>query len=147
MISDASQSASTRSFHLLTWNPCNHSGIRNFLTLFLSIEVSKAMQEASDAKAAGDVEREDYANAMVDCFTSQLNESNPILTEISNAMTEEGRCEEMLLSHAASGERIEWERKRDVATAKKKEGNIKLMECSARYNEKMKSLRQARLPQ
>ena len=103
------------------------------------------MQEASDAKDAGDVERENYANAMVDCFTSQLNESNPILTDISNAMTEEGQCEEMLLSLKDNAEQREWwEQKRDEATRRKKEGNNKLMECSARYNEKMKAMRQAK---
>jgi len=53
---------------------------RNFLTLFLSIEVSKAMMEVKDAKLANRVQ----------AFTDQLNEANPILTDISDAMTAEG---------------------------------------------------------
>ena len=74
--------------------PHGIEGIRNFLTLFLSIEVSKAMREVSEAKSCGDERRRSYAQQMVDCFTSQLNDSNPILTEISDAMTADGEYKE-----------------------------------------------------
>jgi hypothetical protein len=103
------------------------------------------MQEASDANEAGDNESKQYANMMVDYFTKQLNESNPILTEISDAMTEEGRCEEMLSSVTGNDEKEQWEGKRNEAAKKKKEGSTKLMECSSRYSQKMRDIRRARL--
>ena len=104
------------------------------------------MQEVSDARKVGDNGREAYAQAMVDCFASQLNESNPILTAISDAMTEEGRCQDMLLSLKEKGGAVEKEllKRKDEASRKKSEGNARLMECSSRYNEKMKAIRQAR---
>jgi hypothetical protein len=63
---------------------------RNFLTLFLSIEVSKAMMEVKDAKLANDEKAVTKAMNRVQAFTDQLNEANPILTDISDAMTAEG---------------------------------------------------------
>lgn len=128
----------------------SHSeGIRNFLTLFLSIEVSKAMRAVSDAKATGDMEAEKYHQAVVDCFTSQLNESDPILTAISNAMTEEGYCKEKinelrLLQNANEIELQKWQQKEAEAAHRKMSGNVALMDCSARYNERMKAIRQSR---
>lgn len=44
---------------------CGGFGIRNFLTLFLSIEVSKAMTDAKDAKATGDDKKLEVANKKV----------------------------------------------------------------------------------
>jgi hypothetical protein len=126
---------------------CGGFGIRNFLTLFLSIEVNKAMQDISDAKAEGDNKRLLYAMKMVDYFTEQLNESNPILTEISNAMTEEGNCKDEMSACIAKKELEEadlWKAKMITAASRKQEGNQKLMECSARYNSLMKSIRESR---
>jgi hypothetical protein len=40
---------------------CGGFGIRNFLTLFLSIEVSKAMVEQEKAREAHNMDREDNA--------------------------------------------------------------------------------------
>jgi hypothetical protein len=125
---------------------CGGFGIRNFLTLFLSIEVSKAMQEAADAKASGDVKREKYAQQMVEYFTEQLNESNPILTEISDAMTEEGRCQEKMrvcTDQQRWTEAEHWRIAMQRASEMKLNGNAKLMECSARYNNLMSTLRKA----
>jgi hypothetical protein len=126
---------------------CGGFGIRNFLTLFLSIEVNKAMQDISDAKAEGDNERLLYAMKMVDYFTEQLNESNPILTEISNAMTEEGNCKDEMATCIGKKYLKEadlWKAKMIAAASRKQEGNQKLMECSARYNSLMKSIRESR---
>ena len=124
------------------------TGIRNFLTLFLSIEVSKAMRSLSDAQAASDAEAEEYHQSVVDCFTSQLNESDPILTAISNAMTDEGFCKERIHALVLEGnhesEIILWQKKAADAEEHKNAGNVALMECSARYNERMKAIRQAR---
>lgn len=51
--------------------------------------VSKAMDEVEAAVQCGDLEGKDLAESKVKLFTEQLNESNPILTEISDAMTAE----------------------------------------------------------
>lgn len=130
-------------YHLLV-----STGIRNFLTLFLSIEVSKAIQEVTDARGVGDKYREQYAQNMVDCFTNQLNEANPILTEISDAMTEEGKCKERIVTLRAKGDDAktieQWKQKEVNAAERKREGNAKLMACSSRYNQEMKSLRETR---
>jgi hypothetical protein len=126
---------------------CGGFGIRNFLTLFLSIEVSKAMQEVVDAKALGDTDRQQYAQKMVEYFTEQMNESNPILTDISEAMTEEGVCRDKI-AELSSNQLYDdvrlWEGKLQAATDRKIKGNSRLMECSSRYNELMKQLRKSR---
>lgn len=110
---------------------CGGFGIRNFLTLFLSIEVSKAASQRAEAEAQGDTKAAEYAQKMVDAFTSQLEESNPILTGISDAMTAEGLALEAGDTEGAA----KW-------TAAKSEGNQKLMEVSAKYNAIMKKLRE-----
>jgi hypothetical protein len=123
--------------------------IRNFLTLFLSIEVSKAMREAAEAKETGDVARQEYAKQMVDAFTRQMNEANPILTAISDSMTDEGRYLESIERAVALGtaeEDISVLKAQLVeASARKQKGNADLMECSARYNAFMKELREKRI--
>merc|ERR1712185_869964 len=68
---------------------CGGFGIRNFLTLFLSIEVSKAMVKQDEAEAKGDARGAELAEKQVLTFTEQLDLSNPILTVISDAMTAE----------------------------------------------------------
>lgn len=123
---------------------CGGFGIRNFLTLFLSIEVSKAMEEVVAAQNVGDVERQKYAQTMVDYFTDQMNESNPILTEISEAMTEEGECLQKLSELVNADDENLWRTRMESATERKNAGNLRLMECSSRYNELMKRLRESR---
>ena len=125
---------------------CGGFGIRNFLTLFLSIEVSKAMREANYASRIGNARDEEYARARVDCFTRQLNEANPILTAISDAMTAEGKYRDELSRATLKKDTQEaigrWQRLLDEATEQKEKGNSRLMECSAKYNEIMRQLRQ-----
>jgi len=75
---------------------CGGFGIRNFLTLFLSIEVTKAMTRLDEAVKDGNTKAADNAKKMIDVFTHQLEVSNPILTTISDAMTEEARAIEEL---------------------------------------------------
>jgi hypothetical protein len=132
--------------YLLSSAGCGGFGIRNFLTLFLSIEVSKAMRDVSDARAAGDERRAIIAKKRVDCFTNQLNESNPILTQISDAMTEEGIClTNIKVAHAKGDESAVhlWDARKHDAEKKKEEGNRRLMECSQRYEVLMRCLREA----
>jgi hypothetical protein len=105
------------------------------------------MQEVVDARAVGDLERQHYAQKMVEYFTDQMNESNPILTDISEAMTEEGVCRDKIaeLSRNHLNEDLHvWEEKMHAAAERKDKGNSRLMECSSRYNELMKQLRESR---
>jgi len=119
---------------------CGGFGIRNFLTLFLSIEVSKAMTAARDAKVAGDDKKLSLANRQVSTFTDQLNEANPILTDISDAMTAEGKWVEAL--EAGSGDTGEVTKKIEEFKAMKEAGNQRLMVCSTKYKNIMKALRE-----
>ncbi len=123
---------------------CGGFGIRNFLTLFLSIEVGKAMLEVSRAKAANDYNAMSYAQRKVDTFTDQLNEANPILTEISDAMTEEGLALDGMKDALDRGDEAAIEafrERKERASIAKAASNEKLMACSSKYNELMKELR------
>lgn len=106
------------------------------------------MQEVVEALEAGDIERQKYAEKMVDYFTQQLNEANPILTAISDAMTDEGRIleaiEKAVLAESSSDEITALRTQLDEASMRKQQGNQDLMECSARYNTLMKALREER---
>merc|ERR1711981_797322 len=68
---------------------CGGFGIRNFLTLFLSIEVSNFMDMYNKAVAAGNKAEADIAQKAIQIFTTQLHMSNPVLTEITNALTKQ----------------------------------------------------------
>mmetsp|Transcript_52614 Transcript_52614/g.119900 ORF Transcript_52614/g.119900 Transcript_52614/m.119900 type:complete len:276 (-) Transcript_52614:144-971(-) len=68
---------------------CGGFGIRNFLTLFLSIEVSQAMVQLQAATAVGNHKRADIAKEQIALYEEQLEKSNPVLTAISEAMTAE----------------------------------------------------------
>merc|ERR1712093_728457 len=61
---------------------CGGFGIRNFLTLFLSIELSKAMRVGESARKKGDSAGAAKAAKEVETLTGQMNESNPVLTDI-----------------------------------------------------------------
>jgi len=111
---------------------CGGFGIRNFLTLFLSIEVSKAAKARFDALNAGRARLAAYYGSMVEAFTAQLDESNPVLTAISDAMTAEGEALER-------GDR-------DAAAAHseaKARGQQDLMAISEKYKDIMRDLRMA----
>ena len=120
---------------------CGGFGIRNFLTLFLSIEVSKAMQEVANARANKDKAKQEYEQARVDCFTAQLNESNPILTEISDAMQDAGSLQERLLMEQSPEEQDNIQTQIREAEERKRSGSAKLMRVSAKFNDLMKTLR------
>jgi len=126
---------------------CGGFGIRNFLTLFLSIEVSKAMREVIRAKKDGDTATQEMAQKMVDLFTDQLNEANPILTDISDAMTAEGNAREQLaLAIEKCDESLvaKLQEKIDSAVTSKIAGNEKLLSCSSKYMCLMRDLRERR---
>jgi len=112
---------------------CGGFGIRNFLTLFLSIEVTEAAAARETARQNGDAKAEALAQRMVDAFTAQLNESNPILTRISDAMTAEGEA----LAAGNEAEARRWSAEKDA-------GQAALMEVSTRYKELTKQIRRER---
>lgn len=109
------------------------------------------MQEVAEAMEDGDVGRQQYAEEMVACFTRQLNEANPILNDISEAMTDEGRIleaiEKAVASQSSEDEIASLQAQFNEASKRKQAGNDALMECSARYNAFMKSLREKRAKQ
>lgn len=93
----------------------------------------------------GDEKRRLYAEKRVECFTEQLHDSNPILTQISDAMTEEGECQaemEAAILRGDQGESELWRKRMKEASLKKEHGNEMLMKCSARYAKRMKSIRE-----
>lgn len=110
---------------------CGGFGIRNFLTLFLSIEVGKASQAKADAESRGDEKTAALASKQIEAFTNQLDESNPVLTAISDAMTAEGAA----LDRGDEAEARRWE-------AEKSKGNAALQDISTKYKELMKRLRE-----
>jgi 4-hydroxyphenylpyruvate dioxygenase-like putative hemolysin len=109
---------------------CGGFGIRNFLTLFLSIEVSAATEARTRAERVGDTEAVAFHSRMIDIFVQQLDESNPILTKISDAMTEEG----LALGRGDAAEAKGWS---DV----KEQGQQKLMVVSNKYMEMVRTNR------
>jgi len=101
--------------------------------------------EVSHAKAKGDFVAQSFAQQRVDCFTAQLNESNPILTDISRAMTKEGNATEMMQEALAVGDAIEahhWQSAMEKARVEKIMANDRLMECSSKYMNAMKTIRE-----
>ncbi|GFH51726.1 hypothetical protein CTEN210_08202 [Chaetoceros tenuissimus] len=123
---------------------CGGFGIRNFLTLFLSIEIGKAMLEVSQAKSNDDTNTMAFAQKKVDLFTNQLHESNPILTAISDAMTKEGDALLKLNDAVSKSDDESAKSYREMiadAEKEKHENNEKLMALNAKYNDLMKSLR------
>ena len=86
-----------------------------------------------------------HSQKKVDSFTCQLNDSNPILTQISDAMTLECYSKVQMESELARGDKdaaASWKVKMNEASESKSAGNKKLMECSARYNNIMRKLRE-----
>jgi 4-hydroxyphenylpyruvate dioxygenase-like putative hemolysin len=130
---------------------CGGFGIRNFLTLFLSIELSKAMRECDDAAASGQTKNMEYAEKQISILTHQLDESNPVLTMISDAMTAEGACVEELaaiatdLSAAANKRRKVLNAEVEKQQAQKEAGNQKLQDVSQRHKDQMSAIREAHL--
>jgi hypothetical protein len=71
---------------------CGGFGIRNFLTLFLSIELSKALADQEEASERGDALAGAKAARRAQLLNQQLDQSNPILTAIADTMTHEARA-------------------------------------------------------
>ena len=110
---------------------CGGFGIRNFLTLFLSIEVTKALDLKVQAEQAGDQVALRRAHRTVEALTAQMDDSNPILTQIAEAMTAEGNA----LEKGDAAEAARW-------TAEKAKGQQKLQDVSAKYKDELKRIRE-----
>ena len=122
---------------------CGGFGIRNFLTLFLSIEVSKAMTDMADMKQKNDAAGAAKAQQRVILLTDQLNESNPILTQISDAMTKEGELRDAAAVAVAAGQSgVALLAEANAFQQIKDNGNGLLQTCSAKYVALMKELRE-----
>merc|ERR1712113_377527 len=120
---------------------CGGFGIRNFLALFLSIEMDKAFAIQAEGAATGDHEKTQYGKRMVQAYTDQMNESNPILTAIAEGMTAEGKCKDALASAKTEGEKIKLHNEQEKWVAFKEEQNKLLKDCSAKWNQALKDIR------
>lgn len=121
---------------------CGGFGIRNFLTLFLSIEVSKAMDAMEAAVEAKDNFTARLSEKRVQVLTAQLNVSNPVLTAISDSMTAEA---DLRLAAAACDDKAEKAKLLAEAEAfmkKKLDGNRRLQTISDQYKAKMAAIRE-----
>ena len=105
------------------------------------------MLDASDAKENKDEARFSYAQCKVDIFTQQLSESNPLLTEISDAMTREGIARDKIAAASQEEEKKDdsvekWKLDMERESLAKAKANVKLMECNMKYQKLMKELRE-----
>merc|ERR1711979_114217 len=120
---------------------CGGFGIRNFLALFLSIEMDKAFAIQAEGAAAGDENKTQYGKKMVQAYTDQMNESNPILTAIAEGMTAEGKCKDALANAKTQQEKIKLYSEQQKWVAFKEEQNKLLKDCSAKWNQALKDIR------
>ena len=102
------------------------------------------MRTVKEAKANGDTKAEEKANKQVEVFTAQLDEANPILTIISDAMTIEG---ELLDEAAKISDNNSVKKKELIAKAMeqrkiKNDGQEMLKVTSLKYAKMMKALRE-----
>jgi hypothetical protein len=90
------------------------------------------MKDVDSAKESGDAKALAKGQKMVRTFTDQLDESNPILTRISDGMTAEA---DALAAGDASAAK--------EAHAQKEQGQKDLQACSDKYKKLMKEIRTA----
>jgi len=109
---------------------CGGFGIRNFLTLFLSIESAKASRSLAEAEQVGDTGGVAHYGRMLELFSNQLEESSPILTDITDAMSAEAEALEV-------GDDAKVRQHR----AEKAHGQRVLQQLSIKYRDLMAELR------
>merc|ERR1712066_660558 len=90
----------------------------------------------------GDARKERYGKQMVQAYTDQMNESNPILTAIAEGMTAEGKANDGLLSAKNDEERNKFLEEKRKWEAFKEEENAKLKACSAKWNSALREIRE-----
>ena len=120
---------------------CGGFGIRNFLTLFLSIEVSNCMQAQRDALARGDNAEADKMRRAIQIFTHQLNMSNPVLTQMTDAMeAQSDLLDQLNVAAITDAERAGIQAKIDVVEAEKKVVEQKIKDVGELHKEAMDRL-------
>jgi hypothetical protein len=82
------------------------------------------MQALSEAEEKGDVDAVSRAQRMIEAFTDQLDESNPVLTAISDAMTAEADAIDALAELGASGDAAAKERLEAEVSVNNVEENV-----------------------
>merc|ERR1719397_1384716 len=101
------------------------------------------MNDINRAKAENDSAALAIAKERVRLFESQLTESNPILTAISDAMTsEEDVLEELAKLNKEEDTKLKKELETKIANLReaKKAAQQELVQCSNKYKAKMKKL-------
>jgi len=101
------------------------------------------MTEATNAKELNDDAAYNFAQQKVELFTKQLNESNPLLTKISDAMTKEGMARDKIAALEDHEEGMKWRTIMESESLAKAHANQELMECNAKYQKLMKELRES----
>jgi len=119
---------------------CGGFGIRNFLTLFLSIEVTKAIDDAQAALNAGQPAMAQFFQRRVEIFTEQQNVSNPLLTAISDAMTAKADYQEQA-EKATGAEKDRILKLADEEETKRATGEKQLQETGDKYKKMMQDLK------
>ena len=106
---------------------CGGFGVRNFLVLFLSIELNAAMAER---RAASDDASKKTADAKIDCLGRQLAASSPVLSDVSDAAADEAAALDASDDAALAN-----------ARAKKAAANDALKAISAAHADEMRRIR------
>jgi hypothetical protein len=117
------------------------------LTLFLSIELGKAaaeldVAEASDTSLPLVQQQIDLAKAKITLFTEQLEESNPVLTSITDAMSAEGLARDVYTAATNDDSKAAALAEFNAFKAVKEEGNQKLQGISMKYKLAARALRE-----
>ena len=97
-----------------------------FVFSVTNAQVSKAMLEFEEAQTRSDAKAMDLANRKVELFTQQLDESNPVLTAISDCMTAEGELRADAAATSDAKRQAELLAKAEVKRLEKEAGNLKL---------------------
>merc|ERR1712217_499043 len=83
-----------------------------------------------------------YGKRMVQAYTDQMNESNPILTAIAEGMTAEGKANDRILSANNEEERKKAQEEKQKWETFKEQENEKLKACSAKWNKALRGIRE-----
>lgn len=120
---------------------CGGFGIRNFIALFLSIEVTNASEVAREARQAGDRFRASVADSIVDLFEEQLHRSDPVLTGMAMDMMTEADAMAELEVATSKKDRLAAQTKLEQAITSKNLGSEKMVELGEHYQKRIKVLR------
>merc|ERR1712087_763427 len=95
----------------------------------------------SEGEATGDENKVKFGKRMVQAYTDQMNESNPILTAIAEGMTAEGKAKDAIAQAKDEAERSKFVAEKKKWETFKDEQNELLKACSAKWNQALKDIR------